>query len=534
MKTNLQKTLLTIACLLCSIAVYAHDFEVDGIYYNITSETGKTVEVTFRGDDYDSYNDKYTGTVVIPESVTYNGVNYTISSIGYYTFYKCAELTSITIPNSVTKIGKFAFEKSGLSSIIIPNSVISIEQDAFSDSKLQELIIEDGETTLSLSYDDYDDEDEGIGLFYWTNLKTLYIGRNLSYSSSKRAGYSPFASTSIKNVILGEKITSIGSYCFRECRDLTSITIPSSVTSIGDGAFEDCEGLTEIALKAINPPIIGSQQGYITFLGVDKSIPIYVPKGSVEAYKSAEYWNVFTNIIGRTYVTVLTIENNNVEMFIGEKLQLISHLSPDDATEKALLWSSDNPDVAFVDENGIVTAHQKGSARITATTTDASLLTASCVVTIKEEPVKLEIQNSYYSNIGLLLKKGTIQKIEIFTTDEVYKLNSVWCNGEEVTNEVVDGVYTTPVLEEDAYINISFIIPTGQQDAMSNSRIKAYGYKGDVVVVGCERGENIAIYDVDGVMLRSVYATSNTMRIAMPTDAVYVVRVSDMAVKVAL
>ena len=65
MKTKLLKSLLTIACLLCSIGVYAHDFEVDGIYYNITSETDQTVEVTFRGDFNDSYSNEYTGTIEI-------------------------------------------------------------------------------------------------------------------------------------------------------------------------------------------------------------------------------------------------------------------------------------------------------------------------------------------------------------------------------------------------------------------------------------------------------------------------------------
>ena len=107
-------------------------------------------------------------------------------------------------------------------------------------------------------------------------------------------------------------------------------------------------------------------------------------------------------------------------------------------------------------------------------------------------------------------------------------------NEENVTEEVVDGIYTTPALMEDAVLNISFSIPTAEDTPSVNSRIKAYGYRGDVVVTGCERGESIAVYDVDGVLLRTMYATSDTLRIAMPTDAVYVVKVADAAVKVAL
>ena len=79
MKTTFLKSLFTIAYLLCSIGVYAHDFEEDGIYYNILSST--EVEVTFRGDSYNSYSNEYTGTVEIPECVTYNGTNYSVTSI---------------------------------------------------------------------------------------------------------------------------------------------------------------------------------------------------------------------------------------------------------------------------------------------------------------------------------------------------------------------------------------------------------------------------------------------------------------------
>ncbi|MBR3951509.1 MAG: hypothetical protein IKJ79_06370, partial [Bacteroidaceae bacterium] len=129
---------------------------------------------------------------------------------------------------------------------------------------------------------------------------------------------------------------------------------------------------------------------------------------------------------------------------------------------------------------------------------------------------------------------GTEQKIKIVDTDARFVLNTVMFNDENVTEQLVDGVYTTPALEEDAVINISYDIPTAQNAPMHNSRIKAYGHRGDVVVAGCERGESIAIYDVDGVLLRTMFATSDTMRIAMPTDAVYVVKVADAAVKVAL
>ena len=113
-------SLLVLMLLIGSSAMWAHDFEVDGIYYNITSSENKTVEVTFRGEYYDSYSHEYTGAVTIPETITYGEVLYNVTSIGSYAFGYCRGLTSITIPDGVTSIGDDAFLCcSGLTSIVV-------------------------------------------------------------------------------------------------------------------------------------------------------------------------------------------------------------------------------------------------------------------------------------------------------------------------------------------------------------------------------------------------------------------------------
>ena len=117
--------LIAVATLLFSSTASAYDFEVDGFYYNIISLSDLTVEVT-AGDN------KYSGEMIIPSTVTYKSKTLTVTSIGYYAFDGCSGLTSVAIPNSVTSIGNYAFDGcSGLTSITIPNSVISIITDAF-------------------------------------------------------------------------------------------------------------------------------------------------------------------------------------------------------------------------------------------------------------------------------------------------------------------------------------------------------------------------------------------------------------------
>ena len=115
MKHKLLQCLMLIATLLTGITAHAHDFEAqnnDGvtIYYNIISSTDKTCKVTYAGDYYSSYSNEYAGSIIIPETVTYNGTTYSVTSIGGYAFWGCEGLTSVTIPNSVTSISGYAFD----------------------------------------------------------------------------------------------------------------------------------------------------------------------------------------------------------------------------------------------------------------------------------------------------------------------------------------------------------------------------------------------------------------------------------------
>ena len=245
MKRILQKTLLTIACLLCSIVASAHDFGVDGIYYDITSKTDKTVEVVYEG----LYYTKYTGTVVIPETVTYKGTTYSVTSIRVSAFYECTGLTSITIPNSVTSIGGASFNGcSKLTEIVVKegNTVYDSRENcnAIIETTTNTLITGCKNTIIPNSVTSIGD----VAFSYCTGLTSITIPNSVT-SIGNRAFYK---CTGLASITIPNSVTSIGDYTFYECTGLTSIIIPNSVTSIGQGAFSGCSKLTEIVVKEGN------------------------------------------------------------------------------------------------------------------------------------------------------------------------------------------------------------------------------------------------------------------------------------------
>ena len=238
----MRRQLLLIILILLPVVTNAQGVEIDGIYYYFRKER-KTAEVVY-DPDY------YSGDVTIPDRVTYNNVEYSVTYICDAAFEDCKDLTSVTIPSSVTEIGDGVFSgctnltsvtlPSGLKSILIntfrncisltsitiPRSVILIEKSAFSGcSGLVSINVEDGNPK-------YDSRDNCNGIIE-TASNTLIRG--------------------LKNTIIPNSVTAIGGGAFYGCNDLTSVTIPNNITFISNNAFSYCSSLTSIKIESGNP-----------------------------------------------------------------------------------------------------------------------------------------------------------------------------------------------------------------------------------------------------------------------------------------
>ena len=327
--------LMMVASVLCTEAQTL----INGIYYTLDSNTA-TATVT-------SGSTLYSGDVNIPSYVTYGGKTYTVTTIGSRAFNKCNTLSSVSIPSTVSKIApeafyygcnslsKFtvdgqnswyidvdgviyskdkkqlvrcpnardgiftipdyveaistsAFQYCKISEVKIPNSVKKINNNAFFNcngltsiyipASVQELAGDALSACYSLETITVDQDNQ-----YYVSEDNVLFDKNKTilylYPINKGGEYT-----------IPNTVTELG-VAFDSNKYTTSITIPKSVVKMTYYSFGSCSGLKTLICLADVPPTINKY----TFYNTDKSITIYVPAASIEAYKSADYWSEFTN-----------------------------------------------------------------------------------------------------------------------------------------------------------------------------------------------------------------------------------------------
>ena len=280
----------------------------------------------------------YSGDIVIPENVTYDNVTYEVISLRDECFDGCSSLTSISLPSSITLLGKYCFS----------------------------------------------------------------------------------GCRSLTRIDLPSGITSLGIYCFRDCSSLASISLPSGITSLGDGCFEGCSSLTSILCLAVEPPDCFYDKV------VNNRMRLYVPKESIEKYKQNFAWNSAKGIYP-LYPTSSVSLAKEMSVNKAKPTKIDYTIMPENAGTKELEWSSENPEVATVDANGVMTGKKIGKTVITAKTKDGTDITVSTTLTVLPKLV----ETMTFAEPSVSIVKTKDKTITLTFKPEEADKRMVWTSSDE-------------------------------------------------------------------------------------------------------
>lgn len=309
-----------------SLMVRAINVEIDGIMYSINVKTGLTEVVA-------NLYHQYKGDIVIPEAITYEGKEYTVTAIGESAFSQ-RDITSITFPNSITSIGRAAFYCcSLLDSVVLPEKVTVIGDMLFANcTSLRQVVIHEGLTLIdnsafnccysleSLIIPNSVTRIEDWAFAGCKGLTYVEMSRGLTYvgsgafsdcgalntviipdlSSWSMINFgdnnaNPLTTTKtlkinneeIRDLVIPDDVTYIGDNAFRGCTNITSVTMGENVTKIGTSAFYGCKNCASITIGE-NVTSIGSWAFYgCSAMTSLTSLPRKVPSTTSNSFDSA-------------------------------------------------------------------------------------------------------------------------------------------------------------------------------------------------------------------------------------------------------
>lgn len=370
-------------------------------------------------------------TVAIGDSVT---------SIGQSAFSECISLENITIGKNVTIINNNAFNNcDALKEISLPDSVETIGNSAFYDcDSLAAIIIPDSVTSI------------GSSIFYDCDALTdVTLGTGITSIPSSAFEHCD----ALQSIVLPYRTATVGANAFKNCVALTEITIPRATTSIDATAFSYPSKMTVYGIAGTYAETFANEQGMKFVNREVKATEVKLSQMELKLNRGAKEKLVMTvtpadftdevtwrssntdvatiddsgqvtaKAVGETTikvtvgdvsasckvtvvqpVTSISLNKSSLEMNALDTYQLTANVSPSNADNKSVQWSSSDATIASVDESGLVSAHKKGTAVITVAAQDGSGVTRSCNVTVKNSahiaaaPEELESPHNYENN----------------------------------------------------------------------------------------------------------------------------------------
>ena len=417
----MNRVAIFLLLIFCISTAHAKDVLIDGIYYALYPDELKATVVNDGNKSDDNGSGYEISELLIPETIVYEGITYTVKSIGDYAFCNTKSLKSITLSDSITKIGTRAFANcDSLQFIYIPKNVVMVGSYAFESSHALQQIDVDGENGQYSSVGGCLCNKEGTSLvcapggrdsvivaegivdiqryaFAYCNLRYVELPNSLT-----TIGHYAFAyCNALEGIVVPDGVRSIKANAFRESVNLRSVAMGCGVEEIGNYSFMGCVGMDTITILAAQPPLAEDVS-----LNADSCV-LRVLKKSYSAYAAHKYWSKFVNI---STLNAIELEVNNKEWgevqgggYYDSNSDVVVVALPADGYE-FVGWSdgaTDNPRTIHLDADMTLIANFAERE----TSVDVELTASDVVVFVFDNVYHIENVDADYQLYDLLGRK---------------------------------------------------------------------------------------------------------------------------------